>query len=381
MINGDISLIKNIVENILNQECLPKLEEKTENTFVIRSKDRENYLKKITEELKIHGWEHQPFGGTSSLGRLILSSDKSGLNKNLYLLFKPLKEDISAGERAGSSGKQLENSIASSFNLNFNKFGIIASTGGFGHGSDLIIKNKKHPNRQLSVEVKTTLTSDFGQFRIAYNIASNKWEPIQTSHFSKNKDIFQNIFDFVVAPYMNENASFDELINSNVLNKTNNSITGLVASFNTSDIKSILKNKWFGDRNDKIIEFDFDKINNYYVNKGDKFIEIKDFGLFALTRSLANQFKIPYFGESGLRGLIRIRIKPRAGPNGAHGFNVAIKIGGSLTRSPVSLTNKEGQNIILKKALGVFNESEEEQDLLNADVLGFVMGNPSRPIP
>jgi len=114
------------------------------------------------------------------MGRMFWSPSESGLKKTLYMLFKPLK--TSGGEVAATRGFDLEKKLADSIAERLKEHGIKVVTAGAGHGSDLTIIGKD-PSQKMTIEIKTTLSADFGQFKIGLNQETGKWQPVPTAGF------------------------------------------------------------------------------------------------------------------------------------------------------------------------------------------------------
>lgn len=306
--------------------------EKTKSTFILKSSDRQQTLDNIKNQLLPNShWKYEPFGGSSSLGRMVFANENN--KKLIYLLFKPLQK--SEGELAATNGYQLEQDISSKLKELLNDCDVEVSTASSGSGSDLLLKYKEKSN--ISIEIKTTLATDFGQFRIGFDIKENKWLPIETKNFKKNSTFFQLIFNETIKDFINEKGLFPENINKDILAISNDKIWGLKPSFETGETKKILQNEWFDNRNDKIIDFNFDVLNKYYSEKGDSFIQLGKHGLYALTKELSDTYNIPCFFKQPLIGSVRFRIKPDSGHNGTHSFSIAIRIKGSLDKSNIVL--------------------------------------------
>ena len=101
-----------------------------------------------------------------------------------------------------------------------------------------------------------------------------------------------------------------------------------------------------------MIEFPFEMIAKYYSDKGDRFIQLGNKGLYALNRQDAEEFGIPLFQEVDVKSKIRLRLKPQSGANSRTAFNVAIKINaGKLKKSPLNLRNEEDMMKVLTKIM------------------------------
>ena len=307
---------------------------------------REPVVRKMEADLSSLGFEHVADGST--VGKIVKRGVR-GESRQLNVQIKPTVS-TSGGGTAASAGSEAENKLAAYISEKYAGKGVSATTAGYGHGSDLkITAPGKEP---MTIEVKTTLSADFGQFRIGYDLESKQWKPIKTKGFIKNETIFADIFQTVVAPLMNKEAYFaPQVLKFPNLNIKNNVITGLKPLKGTGDLKRALQSQWFG-LTDTRAGFDFEKVSNYYASKGDKFIQIgRGKGLYGLDTDVASEIGIPYFGDSGLAGFIRMRIKPHSGYDGTHSFTVAIKLGGKLKPSPLDLTKEEDLDKIIARFL------------------------------
>ena len=310
-----------------------------------KSDDRSRVVQQLIKDLEPLGFVYDSTRG-SSVGRFV----KPGVKGQFSQLLVFVKSTVpTGGGAAAAAGMDAEVKLANYISDKYSEQGVTAKTAGAGHGSDLeIMSAGKEP---MTIEVKTSLGADFGQFRIGYNTSSGTWEPSQTPGFVKNKEMLQEIFDTVIGPYMDKNAQFTpEMLKSPNLNLKGGIAKGLKPLQGTGDFKKQLQSSWFGGT-DVRVEFDFDKISNYYASKGDRFIQIGKKGLYALNPEDAADLGIPFFGDSGLRGIVRIRIKPGMGYDGPHGFVVAIKIAGALQKSPLDLTNGEDLDKIVARFL------------------------------
>ena len=321
-----------------------EIEEKKPNLLVVKvepdissgkKKDaRADVLKKLQKDLLPLGFVYDSTRG-GSYGRFVMSGVKGKFNQLVVLI----KSTSPVGRGSGAQlGMEAENKLASYISEKYGSMGITAKTSGAGHGSDLtILARGKKP---LTIEIKTTLGSDFGQFRIGYDTQTKKWRAMQTKGFLKNQKIFQNIFNTVVGPFMNNKAQFTpDMLKMPSINIKNNVIATLKPLEGTGDFKKLLQKSWFGSTDERI-PFDFNKISHYYASKGDQFIQIGKKGLYALSPDGASELGVPYFGTTGLNGIVRVRVKPHGGYNGTHSFTIAIKITGKMKNSPLNLTNE-----------------------------------------
>jgi hypothetical protein len=309
-------------------------------------------MNKLRQMLEPLGFQYNPIGGGSSIGRLEMRDRKFG---SVYVLVKPKKRT------AASAGMDFEAQLANEITSRYEEVGITATTAGFGHGSDLTIHKGGKP--VMTIELKTALSADFGQFRVQYNLDSNSWEPRRTTAYKKNEAIFGPLFDDYLKTWLNNNASFNN-INDKRLNirkedisaedsppQITNSIVGLKSSMKTGELKRELQSQWFNGKTDVKMPFDFDRIASYYADKGDSFIQIDGTGLYALKPKAQAIVPVPMFGDLGLKCDLRFRFKPSAGENSNTSFTVAVKIKGRYKKSPISLTNASDLDMIVKSLL------------------------------
>ena len=309
--------------------------------------DRARVVQKMSQDLESQGFIYDSTRG-GSVGRFV----KLGVRGQSTQLIVLVKSTVATGGgAAASAGMEAEVKLASYISDNFANLGVSAKTAGAGHGSDLeIMASNKEP---MTIEVKTSMGADFGQFRIGYSTDSRTWVPSETKGFLKNKELFQDIFDTVVGPYMDKNAQFtDEMLQSSSLQASKDGIIkSLKPMVGTGDFKKQIQASWFGGKPDVRVEFDFAKISNYYAAKGDRFIQINNRGLYALNAEDAADIGVPNFADAGLKGIVRIRVKPHMGYDGTHSFTVAIKLGGKLGTSPLNLTNSADLDKVVKRFL------------------------------
>ena len=317
------------------------------NVIRIRSPERINVMDKMTQMLAPLGYEHHDDGST--LGRLQRVDRKAG---SVYLLFKP-----PFGTRAADIGAHEEEKFVK-MAKEIAGDRIEAKSAGSGHGSDLTLSG---PNGTLTIEVKTGISADFGQFRLRYDTGEGKWEPSTTSKFLENMGVFMPIYEKYVNDYVQESyvmtEPYDErfqvrsLLSADRDSVAGQAITGLRRTPTTGEFRRQLEAKWFSGKTDKKIDFPFEMISNYYADKGDRFIQLGNWGLYALNPADAKEFGIPLFSDSGLQSSVRLRLKPSMGTNSATSFNAAIKIRGKLEKSPLNLRNREDLEKIISKIM------------------------------
>ena len=348
-----VEMVEEVMSEAVDEESLEavkdlasknnyEIDQPKDNILKVISDERQEARDLFIKELEPLGFVFDPYRG-GSMGRLVKPGVR-GKTSQLVVLFKP--KTARGGAAAAASGTELEERLASIINSRYADEGIEASTAGFGAGSDLTIKAEdKEP---LTIEVKTSLGADFGQFRLNYDTTSKEWSPTATPGYEKSKSLFSAIFKQVVGPYMNANADFSDLEHSSLRMK-DGKIYSLSAGEGTGDYKKSLQADWFSGKTDFKQLFDFKALTKYYISKGDKFIQVGNKGLYALDQDGATDLGIPLFEDAGLRGLIRIRIKPHMGYDGPHSFTVAVKLAGKLESSSLSLTNPEDIETIISR--------------------------------
>jgi len=306
------------------------------NQIRVLDDQRLETMEKLRQMLEPLGFVHNPIGGGSSIGRLELRDRKFG---SVYVLVKLKKRT------AASAGMDFEAKLANEITNRYEDIGITATTAGFGHGSDLTIHKDGKP--AMSIELKTAMSADFGQFRAQYNIESESWEPRRTKGYVKNEAIFGSLFDDYLRQWLNDNARFPSLRDPR-LNISKNKVAGLKASMKTGELKRELQSQWFNGKTDVKMPFDFERIASYYADKGDSFIQIDGTGLYALKPEAQSIVPVPMFADLGLKCDLRFRFKPSAGENSNTSFTVAVKIKGRYKKSPISLTNASDLDMIVK---------------------------------
>lgn len=298
--------------------------------------ERPAIMKQLRSTFEPAGYEFDPTFG--SIGRLALFDRADG---SVFISVKP---DSSAG-CAAQTGADYEEQKANYIKCKYEKSGIETETAGFGHGSDLVIQG---PRGSMSVELKTASGADFGQFRVGYHIAGDRWVIMPTNGFEKNKALFSGLFDDYVAPYLNKNAKFSDPNNESLAQK-NGVIYGLKRGQGTGDLRTELNSVWFEGRSDLIVPVDFVSIADYYASKGDEFIQIRGRGLYAFSTEDASQLGIPLFSGKGKKASVRFRIKPHGGYDGTHSFTTAIKL--TVERSETDMDDDKDLDAIIQKLL------------------------------
>jgi len=307
------------------------------NNIRVLDDDRIETMQKLEQMLSPMGFVFNPSVSGSSIGRLELVDPKAG---SVYLYVKPVK-----GTPA-SIGADFENKIANEINQRYSSAGFEAKTAGSSPGSDLLIKKDGVP--VMSVELKTSLSSDFGQFRVQYNLGSGMWECRRTKGFNKNEQIFEPLFDDYLRDWLNSNARFPDTSDKR-FKIDKNKIAGISLSTTTGSLKRELQRSWFNGKTDYKVPFDFSRISSYYSDKGDSFIQINGVGLYALKPEARAIVDVPLFSELGLGCFMRFRLKPSSGENSGTSFTVAVKLKGRYQRSNLSLTNQTDLDAIMSK--------------------------------
>lgn len=282
---------------------------------------RQEVFNQLKAHLKCNGFSHDPYLG-GSLGRLYLK-DKNG---NVYILVKP---NSSVGN-AANIGKEYEEELCRNIKEKFPDLHI--KTAGFDHGSDLEISNGEN---RLSIEVKTSCSADFGQFKLAYDLDSVSWQLYKTKNVLKNFFLFNKLFELNLKTKL---SCFDfSGVKLDNLNIKSNKIIGIKPGPESYKTKTFLQEKWFKG-NDLKIKVDFQDISSYYKEKGDDLIQIRNKGLYSFGDEHFS------FLKNGTDSHLRFRIKPHMSKNGPYSFTNSIKVG--LRPSQKNLDNPEDMGII-----------------------------------
>jgi len=309
------------------------------NLIKVKHDNRLEALDTLLRNLEPLGFTHNPDFSGSSMGRIEIKDKIFG---NAFIIIKPLRKT------AATAGNEYEEAIVNKINEKYSNLGVSATAAGAGHGSDVTING---PKGSLTIETKTSLSADFGQFRAQYNTAEGGWEPRRTAGYVKNEEIFRPLFENLLSDFLNQNCIFPDLEDARLAKDKNSKITGLRGSRTTGELKKELQSDWFNGKTDYKKAFDFKFIAPYYADKGDELIQLGRKGLYALTDEAANRLDIPKFQDSGLDAYIRFRFKPTMGANSNTSFTVAVKIKGKLENSPLSLTSDEDLDRIVKKLI------------------------------
>tara|TARA_Y100000310_G_scaffold307966_1_gene350606 strand:- start:50 stop:2662 length:2613 start_codon:yes stop_codon:yes gene_type:complete len=295
------------------------------NQIKVLDDNRDAAREDITKALEPHGFILNMLPSAGSMGRLEVKDRQKG---NVYIYFKPKSR-----RSAACAGSDYEDKLACSLQ----SLGLQADTAGSGHGSDLTIVG---PKATMSVEAKTAMGADFGQFTYQYDPSAASWSVRRTAPLVKsgNEELFTGLFNELVRDYLNKNARIPLGDPRLKVDKKTGKIYGIKGSETTGEFKRELQASWFG-KTDVKVSFEFSRIADFYAKKGDQYIQIGKKGLYALTPDAAQALDIPLFAETGLTPELRVRFKPSMGENSGTAFNVAVKIKGSLAPSPVNLEN------------------------------------------
>ena len=299
-----------------------EFEQKSSTVLVARSPDREQLQRQIEPELAAMGYEWQPNAPGAGFGRFAIVDRNLG---SVYILMKP------KGRRAAFAGADYERNVANLMQELLPGFSV--ETAGFGAGSDLAIAND---GKELKLELKTSSGADFGQFKLKYDIVSQKWLPMRTKKYIENSDLYGGVFKQVLEPNL-QNKIIKDPTASNY-NKRGDEIVGLLRQAGTRNKKLELQQLWFNGKSDMKLEIAAGLVQNYYALKGDSLIQIQGRGVYALTPEAAAYFGIPELEDNITKSLVRFRIKPHSGPDGVHSFTAALKI--SLKRSEHNLEDQ-----------------------------------------
>lgn len=269
----------------------------------------------------------------SSCGRLEKFDKQKG---NVFVFVKP--KNGCNGQAAAETGIKYENIIYNKITSLLSDTNHKIKRGGGGSLADFTIDDR------LKLEIKSSRKADFGQFTIQYNKFSKKWFINKTQKYLKNKYFYNSLFEKYIQDFVSTNAIFTEEIYSfEELNyKNKNVISGIKYGLHTDKLKQIIENTWFAGQESKYFDVDIIDVQNYYLNRDDDYIQIRDRGLFALKE---NKLNIPLlYDKCHKDAKLRFRIKPHA-KGGRHSFVISTRIG--IDASPFSLENEE----ILKKLL------------------------------
>lgn len=303
-----------------------EVNEKAPSTLVIKTDDRQKLKDEIEQELSQYGFVFSSDAPGSGFGRFELRDRVGG---NVYILLKPTRRG------AAQAGQNFELSVANTMKELLGNVDV--KTAGFGHGSDLTISSPAPNVVDLNMELKTSTGADFGQFKLAYDVVTEKWEPVKTKKYLENEELFEEIFRFYLAPELEGK----KLPNPDdpVYNRVGNKIVGLKRSPETGAKKLVIQRALFGERADLIIPIDPITIVNYYEEKGDSLIIIQGKGVYALNATAKLLFKVPYLEDKLDDASVRFRVKPHGGTNGDHSFTPALKV--KLEKSNTAFTDQK----------------------------------------
>lgn len=326
------------------------IEEQPPGVLTVKTPDRAATKAEIESDLTALGYIFNDLAPGSSFGRFELLDRENG---SVYIYLKPNKSG------AAGAGADYEKQVADSMARLLPNLDV--KTAGFGHGSDLTIKSgNEELKKELKMELKTSSGADFGQFKLAYDLTNNTWVTIKTDKFVDSADLFQGIFDTVVAPALKD--KIIKNIKDPAFNIKDNAIVGLNRSANTAIIKHQLQKELFGDKSDLILSVDGQLIQYYYSKKGDSLISIEGRGVYALTKKAASFFKVPELATQIKSARIRFRIKPHMGDTGVHSFTCALKL--LLTGSGTKVTDQKFLDKVTQYFNGVTLEEMIKQELV-----------------
>ena len=342
-----------------------EVERKTEQILIIRSDDRavtrDDFKTATQPGGELEQFEYDRKGST--MGRIFLRGVR-GKTRQLSVYFKSTIDTSSGGASGARVGREYEEKIEQMIK-DIGDPDISTDTAGSGHGSDLVIAIEgKEP---LTIEAKTSLAADFGQFRVRYNTIKNEWEPTPSKIYLKHELTYGRIFKelkprLAQISYPNEN--HDNLRKGSGRDAEGNLVVddegkpveyilGLADKEKTGVLKRELQSLWFNGKESEYLPFDFAAIAKKYANKGDKLIQIMGKGLYALDPASAKQYDVPLFEDAGLVGSTRVRLKPTHGEDSSHSLVLANKVSGKLKTSPVSLDNPDD----LQKIISIYKNT------------------------
>jgi hypothetical protein len=307
-------------------------EVRAKNILIVKDDNRIDAMNKLTATLEPLGFVYNPDAPGSSLGRIQIADREFG---SAYIYVKPKTR---AG--AAAKGMDYEKQLADKINQRYGELGIKAETAGAGHGSDITIDAPGLP-QPLTIEAKTNLSADFGQFRVQYNPQTDSWEPRRTKSYVKNEKVFQPLFDVYLKDHMNQNYRLPDLSDPRLRKDANGKVAGLARNPKTGELKKQIQSSWFEGKTDYTVAFPFEQISSYYADKGDQYVQIGNKGLFALNDEAAALLGVPMFANSGIDSFLRFRLKPSQGANSGTSFTVAVKLKGRLEKSNINLQNDE----------------------------------------
>ena len=354
-----VEMVEQVMEEAVDEDAVKaveafaqdkgyEVEKKTDQILIIRSDDRavtrDDFIAATQPGGELEQFEYDRKG--SSMGRIFLRGVR-GKTRQLSVYFKSTIDTSSGGASGARKGKEYEEKIEQLIK-GIGDPDISTDTAGSGHGSDLVIATEgKEP---LTIEAKTSLGADFGQFRVRYNTVKNKWEATPSKNYLKHKLTYGRIFK-QLEPRLAQISYPDE--NHPNLRKDETYILGLADKEGTGELKRQLQSLWFNGKESEYLPFDFAAIAQKYANKGDKLIQIMGKGLYALDPTSAKQYGVPLFEDAGLVGSTRVRLKPTYGEDSSHSLVLANKVSGKLKTSPVSLDNPDD----LQKIISIYKKT------------------------
>jgi len=319
------------------------------NEIRVLDNDRLLCMSKLQKCFEPLGYKYTSENYRSSFGCLALKGKK---RSNVYIINKR--------ETGGpaAAGVKYEDHVASLINKAQCDFTV--DTAGQKHGCDITIS--KDGSVVTSVETKTSLGADFGQFTIKYNLLTKQWQPKPTKGYLKYEKVLKPLCKIAIE-WANQNMHFP-----NVRDEHLNIKNDCIMSFgNSNDYKKILQSLWF-DKTSQKLPIDKLLIENYYREKGNNYIQIRDLGLYDLSASTNPNIKVPRFSDLPLHPYLRIRLKPGNGTTGYHSFTVAIKISwkkSEVKKSNLSLTEKRDLKVIMMALNDAHNAKKARERNIN----------------
>ena len=213
------------------------------NNFVVKTpNNREEDFKNLKNILSPLGFKHDTTRG-GSLGRLVLPAGVDADGKRFNQTTVVVKQVSGGGASAAKAGAEYEDKLADYITNKYADQGVNAFSAGSGHGSDLTIV--ADGRESMTIEVKTAMGADFGQFKIGFDTAGGSWAPIRTKQYEKSETLFRDIFKTIVAPYMNDKAKFSrKALNLSSMNIKDGVVRGLKPDEQTGLTKKALQSKF-----------------------------------------------------------------------------------------------------------------------------------------
>ena len=305
---------------------------KNEIKVLVESNCRSETMLKIRTLLEPVGFV---FSDThkSSIGVIKKIDRKKG---SVYVYVKPIAKN------AAIQGFELEKEYCKILESKYKFLNINVESAGASDRADINI-NKADKN--LSIELKKNVGSDYGQFGIVYDLKKKIWLPNETKNYCKNKSFIDEIFFNEINQYLDCFCTFEGFSFTDFIVKQDK-IKGISKDRSAHTVKQDLQKLWFGNHSDFCLDIDKKLVSRYYSLKGNKFIQIENMGLYDLTDD-CQYVNIPSFFSSIKRSYLRFRIKSHGGKNSRHSFTIAIKL--DLEKSQANLLDQSTFASIIKK--------------------------------